>query len=171
MRASISLILAISFFAVSCVNNPTSDIEPPKNGTLVQNQELASQIKASPDTVTIDNVKYSVEPHAWRNFMPSVDPPVTLNSNVTLIRADGIAIPGNIEIIQQYIIKEKLIWVPDDIDLIHNKSSPNKVHIVSREGPVWEVGSSVTVGLKIKDKKTGKVFLFSVSGVPIVKAY
>lgn len=169
MRVSLFLVSVIAFLAAGCVRNTNSEVELPQNGEIIQDLDLVSQIVSSPDTITIDDVEYTVESYAWRDFMPSVTPPVRLNSNSTLIRTDETAIQSNVEIIQQYIVRENAVWIPDESEVSQNQSSPNQLHIVSREGPTWEIGSKVRVGLKIKDQEADEVFLISAPNVPIVK--
>ena len=169
MRVSILLAVIIAFLAVGCVNNTSTKIEPPQNGEIIRDQDLLSQINSSPSVITINNVEYSVDPYAWRDFMPIVNPPIRLKSNNTLIREDGNNIQSDIEIIQHYIVRDKEIWVPEDVEIRQNQSSPNQLHIISREGPTWEIGSKVNVGLKIKNQETGDVFWLLVPNVTIVK--
>jgi hypothetical protein len=169
MRASILLITVVAFLTIGCVNNTSTKIEPPQNGEIILDQDLVSQINSSPSTQTINGVEYTVEPYAWRDFMPIVNPPVRLNANNTLIREDGNTIQSDFEIVQHYIVRDKEIWVPDDIEVRQNQSSPNQLHIVSREGPTWEIGSKVSVGLKIKNQETGNIFWLSVPKVEITQ--
>lgn len=169
MRASILLAILITLLSVGCVNNTSTEIELPQNGEIILDQDLLSQINSSPTVITINSAEYSVDPYAWRDFMPVVNPPVRLNSNNTLIRKDGNSIRSDIEIIQHYIVRNNEIWVPKDLEVRQNQSSPNKLHIISREGPTWEVGSKVKIGLKIKNQETGDVFWLSVPDVTIDK--
>ncbi|MDZ7693697.1 MAG: hypothetical protein U5K69_21690 [Balneolaceae bacterium] len=169
MRASILLASVVVFLAVGCVNNTSSKIEPPQNGEIIRDQDLVSQINSSPSTLTINGVEYTVEPYAWRDFMPIVNLPVRLNANNTLIREDGNTIQDDFEIVQHYIVRDKEIWIPHDIEVRQNQSSPNRLHVVSREGPEWEIDSKVNVGLKIKNQKTGDIFWLTVPKVEIVQ--
>jgi hypothetical protein len=169
MRTSLLLVTVIAFLAVGCVNNTSSKIEPPQNGKIIQDQELASQINSSPGTITINDVEYTVKSYAWRDFMPIVNPPVRLNSNSNIIRTDDTAIQDNIEIVQQYVVKGNEIWIPQELEVRQNQSSTNQLDIVSRQGPTWEIDSKVTVGLKIQNQQTGDVYWLSVPNVPIVK--
>lgn len=88
MRFSIFLITAIIIFTVGCANNTSAEIEPPLNGEVVRDQALVSQINSSPGTVTIDDVEYTMESYAWRDFAPSFNPPAGLLANNTLVRVD-----------------------------------------------------------------------------------
>jgi len=169
MRFSILLITVITFLTVGCVNDTSSEIEPPQNGEIIRDQALVSLINSSPDAITIDDVEYTVESFVWRDFAPSFNPPAGLLANNTLIREDGNTIESDFEIVQHYIVRDRDIWVPDDKEVRLNQSSPNRLHVVSREGPEWEIDSKVNIGLKIKNQKTGDVFWLSVSSVPIVK--
>jgi hypothetical protein len=169
MRFSILVITAITFLTVGCVNDTSSEIEPPQNGEIIRDQALVSLIKSSPNAKTIAGVEYTVESFVWRNFAPSFNPPAGLLANNTLIREDGNTIESDFEIVQHYIVRDRDIWIPDDTETKLNQSSPNRLHVVSREGPEWEIDSKVNVGLKIKNQGTGDVFWLSVSSVRIVK--
>ncbi len=169
MRSLIAVVLIIPLFAASCVFNANTDIEPPKNGVFIQDQELVSQINSSLGTVTIDGIAYSLESYLWRDFMPIIDPPVRLNANNTLIREDGNAIPSDIEIVQHYIVNDSEIWVPDDMETRQSESNPNELDTISRKGPTWEIGTKVDVALEIEHQETGEIFFFSVSDVSIDK--
>lgn len=169
MRFSILLITVITFITVGCVNNTTSEIEPPQNGEIILDQTLVSKINSSPAAITVNNVEYTVESFIWRDFAPSINPPTGLLVNNTLIREDGKTIQNDFEILQHYIVRKREIWIPDDIEVSLNLSSPNRLNILSREDPGWEIDSKVNVGLKIKNQETGVVSLLSVSNVPIVK--
>ncbi len=169
MRVSILLISALALLAVACTDNTGSDTEPPLNGEITRNQELASQINSSPGTVTVSDVEYTMESYAWRDFMPSVNPPVRLNTISTLIRTDETAIQDNIEVVQHYIVKAGEIWIPQELEVRQNQSSPNQLDIISRKGPTWEVGSKVTIGLKIRNKATSEVYMISTPDVLIAE--
>ena len=169
MRFSLLLVTVITFLLVGCVNNTSSEIEPPQNGEIIQDQALVSQINSSPNTITINDVEFMVESFVWRDFAPIFNPPAGLITNNTLIREDGNTIQSDIEIVQHYIIRDREIWVPDDIEVRLNQSSPHRLNIVSRKGPEWEIDAKVNVGLKVKNQETGDVFWLTVSNVPIVK--
>lgn len=159
------------FSVVGCTTNTSFENESPQNGELIRDQNLVSQISSSSASTTVNGVEYTVESYAWRDFMPIVDPPVRLNLKNTLIRMDGDAIQSNIEILQHYIVKENEIWRPNELESRQNQSSPNQLDIISRDGPTWEVGSKVDVGLKIKNQESGNVHWFSVSDVKITETH
>lgn len=157
--------------AGGCTSNTSLDPESAKNGIVIQDQDLISQISSSPASVQINGIEYVLKSSAWRDFMPIVNPPVRLNLNNTLIRTDENSIQSTIEILQQYILKENKIWRPDKSEVRLNESSPNQLNIVSREGPTWEVGSKVDVGLKIKDQETGNIYWLAVPDVEITETH
>lgn len=169
MRFLILVITVITFLIVGCVNDTSSEIEPPQNGEIIRDQALLSLINSSPNAKNIGGVEYTVEAFVWRDFAPSINPPAGLLANNTLIREDGNTIDSDFEIIQHFIVKDRDIWVPDDTEVRLNQNSTNRLHVVSREGPEWEIDSKVNVGLTIKNRETGDVFWLTVSSVPIVK--
>lgn len=170
MRFSLLLITVITFLTVGCVNDTSSEIEQPQNGEIIRDQAIILLINSSPDATTIDDVEYTMESFVWRDFSPGSNPPASgLRANNTLIREDGNTIENDFEIVQHYIVKNTDIWVPDNKEVRLYQSSPNRLYVISREGPEWEIDSKVNVGLKIKNLETGEVFWLSVSGVPIVE--
>ena len=171
MRVSIIIISVLMFSVVGCTTNTSFEDESPQNGDLIQDQRLVSQIRSAQSSLMVNVIEFTVESYAWRDFMPIVDPPVRLNLNNTLIRTDGESIQSNIEIVKHYIVHEGKIWRPTEVEVRLNQSSPNRLNIISREGPIWEVGSKVNVGLKIKNQETGNIYWFSVPEVTIAETH
>lgn len=171
MRVSIIIISVLMFSVAGCTTNTSFEDESPQNGDLIQDQQLESQIRSAPSSLMVSGIEYTVESYAWRDFMPIVEPPVRLNLNNTLIRTDGDSIQSTLEIIQHYIVHEGEIWRPTEVEVRLNQSSPNQLNIISREGPIWEVGSKVEVGLKIKNQDTGNIYWFSVPEVQIAETH
>lgn len=169
MRVSIILISALALLIVACADTTRSDTESPLNGEITRDPELVSQINTSPNTVTVNDVEYSMESYAWRDFMPIVNPPVRLNTISTVIRTDETAIQDNIEIVQHYIVKGDEIWIPQELEARQNQSSPDQLDIVSRKGPTWQVGSEVTIGLKFRTQATSEVYVLSTPNVLIAE--
>jgi len=171
MRVSIIIISLLMFSFGGCTTNTSFEDESPQNGDLIQDQNLVSQISSAPSSLKVNGIEYTVESYAWRDFMPSVDPPVRLNLKNTLIRTDEDSIQSSIEILQHYIVKDGEIWRPNEVEVRLNQSSPNQLDIISREGPIWEIGSKVDVGLKIKNKETGNIYWFSIPEVQIAETH
>ncbi|MFA5668231.1 MAG: hypothetical protein WC967_03240 [Balneolaceae bacterium] len=172
MKASTLLATITTLFFVGCVNDASPKIESPLNGKLIQDQKLVSQINASPNTITINEVEYTLESSVWIDLMPSIDPfSDGLYAFSALVRVDGNTKQSDIEIVQYYIVNGKEIWVPDDTEVRQNQSSPNRLEIISREGPAWDRDSKLNIGLKIKIQKTGKLFWLLSPNVPIEETH
>lgn len=169
MRVSILIIFVIIFVIAGCVSSGSLDPLPPENGEIIQDQNIESQIHSSSSSTTIGDVEYSIESYTWRDFMPIVDPPIRLVLKNTLVRTDGAPIDSTIEVIQQYVVKGSEIWRPGDLEVRPQQSDPGRLDILSREGPTWETGSKVSVGLKIRDQRTGTLHWLSSSEVEIVR--
>lgn len=169
MKVSILLLAVIIFTIAGCVSSASLDPESPKNGDIIQDQEIASQIRSSSSSTMIGEVEYSIESYTWRDFMPIVDPPVRLILKNTLVRTDGDPIKSSIEVMQQYVVKGNEIWRPSDMEFRQDQSNPQKLVILSRGGPTWETGSKITVGLKIVDQQTGAFHWLSATEVEIVR--
>lgn len=169
MRFSILYLFVMIFLVGGCINDSSPELKTPENGKIIIDQNLKSQINSSPPSVVINDTEYRIESYAWRDFMPSINPPVRLIVNTTLIRTDGEPVQNNIEVLRQYVVKDHEIWRPDDLETRQNQSSPNQLNIISREGPTWEIGSTVTVGVEIENADTGNVYWFSLPEVEIVK--
>jgi hypothetical protein len=159
----------IIFAVAGCVSSASFEPLPPKNGEIIQDQEIASQIRSSSSSTMIGEVEYRIESYTWRDFMPIVDPPIRLILKNTLIRTDEGPIDSSIEVIQQYVVKGSEIWRPGDLEVRHHQSDPGRLDILSREGPTWETGSKVSVGLKIRDQQTGTLHWLSNEGIEIVR--
>ena len=166
MKAFITLIF---LFAIGCDHSGSSDSYYFPNGKLIQDQDLVSQIISSPKSITINNIKYSLESFAWRDYMPGRNPNDWINASNTLVREDGKTIKDNFSIVQQYVIKDQEIWIPFNIDVRLNLSNTSRLIIVSREGPTWDVDTKVDFGLKFKSPDTGAVFWLSTSSIPIAR--
>jgi len=96
MRVSIIIISLLMFSFGGCTTNTSFEDESPQNGDLIQDQNLVSQISSAPSSLKVNGIEYTVESYAWRDFMPSVDPPVRLNLKNTLIRTDEDSIQSSI---------------------------------------------------------------------------
>ncbi|MDZ7807047.1 MAG: hypothetical protein U5K71_08015 [Gracilimonas sp.] len=169
MKASILLVFVIIFSMAACVSSSNFETESPNNGEIILDKEIVSQINSSSSSVSVNGAEYMIGSFAWKDFMPIVDPPVRLTIKNTLIRTDGNNIQSNIEIIQHYIVRENEIWRPNEMEVRQDQSSSNQLDIISREGPTWEIGSKVNIGLKIKDHRTGNIHWLSITEVEVVR--
>lgn len=157
------------FTTVSCV---TSSVERGSNmnGKIIQNEQLQSKINSALAEITIERIEYKAEAYVWRDFMPGPgDVHTGLMSGNYLIRTDHQEIPDYIEMVKQYVIKDNSIWVSNYDKGEHPSAYPYKQVRVSRNGPKWEVGIEVEIGIKVLNRKTNKEFFIKVTGEKINK--
>jgi len=169
MRVLILFITLITFALGGCVSSASLDPISTENGEIIQDQKIVSQIQSSSTSTKIGEIEYSIESYAWRDFMPIVNPPVRLILKNTLIRSDGDPIESSIEVMQHYVVKGSDIWRPVDVETRQDQNRPGQIEILSRDGPTWETGSKVLVGLKIKNLQTDTIHWLSATEVEIIR--
>lgn len=106
---------------------------------------LAEDLRSTPKQLAIGNSALVAEAFLWRDFMP-VSPPAGsgLISTSQLMTADQTALPSGISLKKQYAVNEDgEVWA-GDIEQAWS-SFPYEVTGVSRNGPKWEIGSTVHV--------------------------
>jgi len=153
--------ILISFFLLGCENFDDDGI---KNISLVP--ELGYDYDS---LVTIDSQDFFLEAYLWRDFMP-ISPPngKPLISINWLISVDSSVIPKNIELKQQYVIYDDLVWISQ----YENETHPTpdyKLERVSRNGPKWGPFVTVKVVAKITDTKTKKNYYLKLDSVRILR--
>lgn len=152
-----------------CDNTFLSGQDSELNGKIIQDEQLKSEILNAPTEITMDGVTYTAEVFAWRDFMPVVNPPVRLIALNKLVRVDQEPIPDHIDLVQQYLVHGDAIWVPDYSPEDRPNTIPYQKEKISRNGPEWETGTEVTVGIKVINAETGQSLILSVPGVTIEK--
>ena len=154
-------IILISFFLLKCEEYDDDGI---KSISLVP--ELGYDYDS---IVTINSQDYFLEAFLWRDFMP-ISPPngKPLISINWLISVDSSVIPSNIELKQQYVIYDDLVWISQ----YENETHPTpyyKLKRVSRNGPKWGPFVTVKVVAKIIDTKTTKNYYLKLDSVRILR--
>ena len=102
------------------------------------------------DTLEIDDASYILDAFVYRDYFPGDSQELSLRSIITLFRLDSLQIPSNISMIEQYVMWDDSLWVPDSIDQIDISLPPFKLKMASIGGPEWPIGSYVDVISKIR---------------------
>ncbi len=144
-----TIVLAILFIGlVSCKKEKI-------NGKIKTDSKFASELKSSPENITIGNNTYLLTTYLWRDFMPVAEengsPMMCINS---LTEKDSLTITNSIELKKQYIIKGNEIWTADYSEI----KIPNNYTIegVVGEGPKW--GPNINVDVVCEFKISGTTY-------------
>lgn len=120
------------------------------------------------DTLEIDNQALVLKAYLWRDFMPSPsnENGSSLNAINRLVSIDSTTIPGNIDLIRQYVIHNDSIWVSEYEEEI--RSSPDyRIEKISRNGPEWGPEIFVDVISKIHDSDSKEDYYLRLEDVYI----
>ena len=117
------------------------------------NPKIDKLIELAVDTLEVNNEKYTLDAFVWRDFMPGDIEDHSMYSVTTLTRVDSLAIPSDIQMIEQYVIQNLSIWEAEYLDRIDSLST-FQIRRGSSGGPEWEIGSYVNVISKISDIDT-----------------
>ncbi|HEX6982535.1 MAG TPA: hypothetical protein VF181_07220 [Balneolaceae bacterium] len=171
MKALTPLLSLIVLFTIGCENNVATEQPFDLNGKIVQDDQLKSEINSAPTEISIEGITYIVEAFVWRDFQPSIGPSSTrLMSLNRLVRTDKKEIPDYIVLIQQYVVNNSAVWIPNYDQESRPEAKPYQKEEISRYGPLWEVGITVDVGIEILNEKTDEKFLLSAPQAIIEKA-
>lgn len=166
----ICLLSVLLLLATGCLVDNNSD-ENEINGTVVGDRAIISEVMKATQTSTLDGISLTVDAFVWRDFQPTI-PQNGKNgilSSVTLQSVNGEPITGRFRLTQQFVVNTDEVWIPD----FENEDSPGDdsatIRKISRNGPIWEPGDDVQVGVNIEDQQTGKSMLLSVKDLGIVR--
>ncbi|MFA4925990.1 MAG: hypothetical protein WC524_04990 [Candidatus Aminicenantales bacterium] len=140
-------VLAI-LFAPSC-QNPFSPLE---------------DLGSIPETTTINGVRLSLQVLLYRDFMPGLDENGSgsgLIAMVTLIADNAAVFPDYITADRIYVLKGEETWetsLKEELRPV-SPAEPNKICLVARDGPKWELGSQAEVVVRISAKDLGYKFI------------
>jgi hypothetical protein len=158
------ILITISTIIVSCEKANDNS----QNGNVTKNPALIAELNAkSSDTIMIGTKKYFLNASLWRDFMPvSPSDGRPLISVSRLIDQDSIAIPSNIQLIEQYVIYNDSIW----IDSYENISGITPAYMIEKtlsNGPKWGPDIYVDIISKVKDTNTSTDYFIRVKGIKI----
>ena len=132
--------------------------------------ELLGELKnSSVDTLKIGSNHLILDAFLWRDFMPESpaggSPLLSVNR---LIDIDFTGIPGNIDLVKQYVVYNDSIWISD----YENETLPStdyKKEKISRNGPKWGPKVFVNVISKIHDSDLNKDYYLKAENIYIVR--
>lgn len=165
----VSLFAALLFVATGCLIDSNSG-DDEFNGRVVKNSAILPRVMDAPQTTVVDGIELSVEAFVWRDFQPSI--PESGNgmmSSVTLESVNGETISGRFKITQQFVVhtRNNSIWIPDMSASDSSRNDATTRHKISRNGPLWETGTKILVGISIKDLQTDQDFMLSIKDLSI----
>jgi hypothetical protein len=98
-----------------------------------------------------------LEPYLWRNFQPGTTATDTRLMAVFRVRtADGRPLPASVRLDSAWVVRGRERWAialaePDE------RWEPHAIEATGRGGPPWEIGSRVTVVVRLRDA-SGRVW-------------
>jgi len=122
------------------------------NGKIKNDPEFASELKSTPENITIGNNTFFLTTYLWRDFMPIAEengsPMICINF---LTEKDSLSIPNTAELKKQYVVKGNEIWTADYSEIKKDKNFI--IEGVVREGPKW--GPNITVDVVCEFELSG----------------
>jgi len=125
------------------------------DGKIKTDSEFASELKSSPENITIGNNTFFLTTYLWRDFMPVAEEngsPLTCVNSLT--EKDSLSIASTIELKKQYVIKENEIWTANYSEISNPKDFV--IEGVVREGPKW--GPNITVDVVCEFESDGATY-------------
>jgi hypothetical protein len=153
-RTTASVVVGLSLFLAACGASPFAPSNLP-----------VPDLQAAPLSVTVDGVSVSVTAYAWRDFMPTTtSPDHSLSVSLTLHVADGAALPSDLTVDASWALNGSTVWVGPSLSEGAFQRDPTM-----RGGPAWDIGSTVTAVLRLRDGR-GNTYLLRAHDCPVVMA-
>jgi hypothetical protein len=161
---TLTFALILSTIISGCEKDKIQDIKFDKDLVIELNNKSTSKI-------VIDAHSYFLDVALWRDFMPFSPPDgkplISLN---WLISSDSSAIPSNIKLIQQYVIKGDSIWIPEYLN--DKRYFPDyQIEKISINGPKWGPDIYVDVIAKITDTIAHRDYFLKRSNAYILRTW
>ena len=159
MAVSRIFLFIVALSLISCDN----DSESKK----LDNEQVLLLMENAKETLLIGNIPFVLEAYIWRDYMPVIPPEgrgiVSIN---WLVSPNSIPMPNHINMVKQYVIYEDKVW-DADYESESDRTYFNKIERISRNGPQWETGISVTVVSQIYDSETKTNYYIKCNDVTI----
>lgn len=135
----------------------------------IDDERILHVMKNAKENQLIGANTFVLEAYIWRDFMPMMpddDYNRGMRSVNWLVSTDSTPIPDNINMVKQYIIHKNKVWEAGYEDEPY-PLFPDRIMRISRNGPEWETGISVTVFSQIYDSETKTSFYLKCNDVLI----
>ena len=143
MKTSFFAIIALLMVSYGCESTP------PEAGIRLD-KSLATKLKESPETISIDDEKLLLSAFLWRNFMPTTDKPDnSLRAGIMVTSSNETPVPEALEIISLMIVKDDSVWVAETE--IPESLDQQIIQASAKGGPEWSVGDKVDVVVVLND--------------------
>lgn len=154
-------LISIFFLLISCEKNNDNSVR--------YDRILISELNLKAvDTLEIESGSYVLDAYLWRDFQPFCPPDgrplISLN---WFINIDSIAIPGNIDLIKQYVIYNDLVWISVYEDESRPPQPEYMIEKVSREGPKWGPDVEVDIISIVYNSETNQEYYLRLKDVHI----
>lgn len=130
--------------------------------------ELATELKASPERISVGSTDLVLTAYLWRDFMPGARGDASLlNGVVRLATEDGAPVAPGTSLKKVFIVKGDDVWRSGQLEV--RASQQGALEGVVRKGPAWEFGSAVDVILEFEHN--GQLFKLLAKGQRINATY
>jgi hypothetical protein len=145
------VLIIVAFAALSGCEKDNFD----RDKHLHISRELIAELDSkSVDTLKIGSEKYVLDAKLWNDAMSAEPAGVSRLFAVNrLIGIDSVDIPGNLELIEQYVILSDSVWVAEYKEEIYITPT-HMLKRISENGPDWGPDVQVDVISKIHDSTT-----------------
>ena len=156
MKRSLFILVVFLQLFVSCNKSSEDNGDMESEYLVVNDFNLANQLKSCPENVAINGNKYTLFTYLWRDFMPSSEP--NGGSLMCVIKITGhneeniLYNPTSLSKI--YVVYNHQIWISDTFEahIFHD----DDWEVVIRNGPKW--GPNVAVDVICEFNNTGESY-------------
>ena len=143
MKTGFFAIIALLMVSFGCVHTlPEVGIRLDKS--------LATKLKESPETISIDGEKLLLSAFLWRNFMPTTGKTdSSMRAGIMVTSSNEAPVPEALEITGLIIVKNDSVWVAETE--IPERLDQQIIQASAKGGPEWNVGDKVDVVVVLYD--------------------
>lgn len=135
---NIALVLMTSFLmAASCEH------AVPEEGVR-RDKPLATELKKTQETITLDGKTLTLTANLWRDFMPSIGKADnSMQATVKVACENKIPLPEDLKIVRLMTVMGDSVWVTNVQE--SDKFNQQALQAGAKGGPEWEVGATADV--------------------------
>ena len=117
-----------------------------------------SDLLAAPIAVALSGKTMSLTASPNRDFMPPV-PDSSLTVVLTVKTSDGSLVPSNVVIDAVWAVNGSAVWTTWTLNPLPRSALPPTYVVSATNGPLWDVGATVTVIMRLNDSSGNTTLL------------
>lgn len=131
------LLTCCALFA--CSTDPTAPVVP-----------VPPDLLSAPSQIDVGSVTLHLETYLWRNFQPSTESGTPLLALLRIKAAPGASLPPGLKVERAWLVLNDSAWESTPREE-GPSGDPSSLELMSRNGPEWPVGSTITTVIRVRD--------------------